>query len=55
MRIAVLTIGLMLNIGLFIQAVLGSALGDAANDDELAGAAAVDGLMALIWLMPVVW
>jgi hypothetical protein len=51
MRIAVLVIGLMLTIGLFIQAFVIAGLSDMANDEDTGAAAAIGILMALMWLV----
>jgi hypothetical protein len=51
MRIAVLIIGLVLSVGLFIQSVLVAGLSDAANDEASQSAGAVGVLMALLWVV----
>jgi hypothetical protein len=51
MRIAVLIIGLMLTVGLFIQAAVISGLSDVANDQDTGQAAAIGVLMAFLWLI----
>jgi len=50
MRIAVLIIGLLLGLLMFLQTFVVAAQGDAANDDKTSEAAAVGLLMALLWL-----
>jgi hypothetical protein len=51
MRIAVLIIGLMLTVGLFIQASVIFGLSDAVDDEKSAQAGAIGVLMALLWLV----
>lgn len=51
MRIAVLIIGLMLSIGLFLQSLTVTAGSGLTNDDALGTAAAVGMLMALLWVI----
>jgi hypothetical protein len=51
MRIAVLIIGLLLGLLMFLQTVLVYAGASATEQDDLAGAAAVGVFMALLWLV----
>jgi hypothetical protein len=51
MRIAVLIIGLMLTIGLFIQSLLIAALSDAANSEHDGADGGTGMVMALMWLV----
>lgn len=51
MRIAVLVIGLVLTVGLFIQAIVIFGLSDAVNQENTEQAGAVGVLMALMWLV----
>lgn len=51
MRIAVLIIGLVLTVGMFIQAVIVGGLSSAVNDEATGESAAVGVLMALLWLI----
>ena len=51
MRIAVLILGLLFNIVLFIQTILFGGLGDAVGDETTAQAGAVGVLVSLLWLV----
>lgn len=51
MRIAVLVIGLLLGLLLFVQTFLVYVLGSAGSDTSLAGAGAAGLLVALLWLL----
>jgi ribosomal protein L40E len=51
MRIAVLILGLLFNVVLFLQTVLIAGLGSAANDEATAGAGAVGVFVSLLWLV----
>jgi hypothetical protein len=50
MRIAVLIIGLLLGVVLFLQTLLVYGLSDAANDESTTAAGAIGVFMALLWL-----
>jgi hypothetical protein len=51
MRIAVLIIGLMLSVGLFIQSLVANVGSGLNNSDSLGAAAAAGVLMALMWIV----
>ncbi|HEY8446896.1 MAG TPA: zinc ribbon domain-containing protein [Thermomicrobiales bacterium] len=51
MRIAVLIIGIILTIGLFLQAFVVGSLSSAVNDENTSQSAAIGILMALLWLI----
>lgn len=53
MRIAVLIVGLILNLGLFFQALLITGLSDAANQDKTQEAGALGLLGSFCWLIAV--
>lgn len=51
MRVAVLIIGLLLSVGLFLQSLAGNALTSIAEDEGGQGATAIGVFMALIWVV----
>jgi len=51
MRIAVLVIGLVLSIGLFLQSLTAAAGGSLSNDSSMSGAGGAGVLLAFIWII----